>query len=229
MEYRVENKYLVSDLDIAVITRRLETVMHRDIHQTGQCYEIRSVYFDDIYDSAMDENDAGIDCRKKYRVRIYDPENSPIKLEIKEKVCGLTKKTACAITRQEWEAFLQNEDGLSFDFRAPMNEVILKSKRDCLRPKVIIAYERSAFVHPSGNVRITFDRNIMASKELDSFFAPRVEGLVPVLPKGMHILEVKYDEILPDMIAKQLEVGKLRKTAFSKYYLGRQAIGGELF
>ena len=96
-----------------------------------------------------------------------------------------------------------------------------------MEPKVIISYERSAFVHPTGNVRITFDRNIMASRVCDDFFEERVSGLVPVLPVGMHVLEVKYDEILPDVIAKQLEIGNLRQTAFSKYYLGRLAVAGE--
>ena len=46
-----------------------------------------------------------------------------------------------------------------------------------------------------------------------------------MLPKGMHVLEVKYDEMLPDFVAKQLEIGKLNQTAFSKYYLGRIALG----
>ena len=96
-----------------------------------------------------------------------------------------------------------------------------------MEPKVIIAYERTAFVHPSGNVRITFDRNIMASRCVEEFLEDRVSGMTPVLPAGMHVLEVKYDEFLPDTIAQQLEIGKLRKTAFSKYYLGRLAIAGE--
>ena len=36
----------------------------------------------------------------------------------------------------------------------------------------------------------------------------------------------EYEEFLPDVIAQQLEIGKLRKTAFSKYYLGRLALEG---
>ena len=61
----------------------------------------------------------------------------------------------------------------------------------------------------------------------DEFFEDRVSSMVPVLPAGLHVLEVKYDEFLPDFIAKQLEIGILRQTAFSKYYLGRMAINGE--
>jgi hypothetical protein len=82
-------------------------------------------------------------------------------------------------------------------------------------------------VHPSGNVRITFDRNIMASRCCGEFLEERVCGMTPVLPAGLHVLEVKYDEFLPDVIAQQLEIGKLRQTAFSKYYLGRLAVQGE--
>ena len=79
-----------------------------------------------------------------------------------------------------------------------------------------------------GNVRVTFDRNIMASRACDEFLENRVSGMVPILPKGLHVLEVKYDEFLPDFIARQLEIGNLRQTAFSKYYLGRLAVRGEL-
>ena len=96
-----------------------------------------------------------------------------------------------------------------------------------MEPKAIIAYERTAYVHPTGNVRITFDRNIMASGYCDEFFEERVSGMTPLLPAGMHVLEVKDDELLPDHIAQQLEISKLRQTAFSKYYLGRLALRGE--
>lgn len=227
IEYRVENKYLVSDLDLAVLSRRLQSVMQYDIHQSGDCYEIRSVYFDDIRDSCMDENDAGVDSRKKYRIRTYDPVTSPIHLEIKEKQNGLTKKTSCDISRSEYDGIFDGNSELQFGNRKPLNQLLLQMRCTLMRPKIIIAYERTAYIYPTGNVRITFDRNIMASRECDSFFDEHISGLLPILPIGMHILEVKYDELLPDMIARQLEIGKLRQTAFSKYYLGRMAVNGE--
>lgn len=227
MEYRVENKYLVSDLDIAILSQRLKMVMQNDIHQSGDCYSIRSVYFDDVYNSCMDENDAGIDCRKKYRIRTYDAENSPIKLEIKEKKSGLTKKHSCALTHEECDMIFEDSDGLEIGTRKELNQLLLQMKCVRMQPKAIIEYERTAFVHETGNVRITFDRNIMASKCCEDFFEDRVTGMIPILPSGWHVLEVKYDELLPDTIAKQLEIGKLRQTAFSKYYLGRLALNGE--
>lgn len=225
--YRVENKYLVSDTDIRVLQDRLRVIMPSDIHQSGNSYEIRSIYFDDLWDNCMDENDAGVDDRKKYRIRTYGSESAPIKVEIKEKRNGLTQKIACNISKDELDAVLSCNVMMNFDDRKALNRLLMQIRLREMRPKVIIVYERSAFVHPSGNVRITFDRNISATKQIDSFLQSRVEGCVPVLPKGMHVLEVKYDEFLPDFIAGQLDLGTLRQTAFSKYYLGRKAVNQE--
>ena len=227
MEYRVENKYIISDLDMAVLSKRLEKIMQYDIHQAGNCYTIRSVYFDDMLDSCMDENDAGIDCRKKYRIRTYGTVSSPIKLEIKEKRNGFTKKNSCKLTRDECDQIFADSDELEMDERKEWNQLLLQMKCTKMRPKTIIEYERTAFVHPVGNVRITFDRNIVASKCHEDFFKDEVAEKIPLLPTGWHILEVKYDELLPDMIAKQLEIGNLQQIAFSKYYLGRLAINGD--
>ena len=217
----------MTDADLILLAGRLKNVMSQDIHQEGDCYEIRSLYFDDLWDRCLDENEAGVDRREKYRIRIYDSRSDVIHLEIKEKNRGLTKKRACDLSREECLAIMEGELPLKTDSRAPLNSLQLQMRCGRMEPKVIIAYERTAFVHPSGNVRITFDRNIMASRNREEFLEDRVSGMVPVLPAGMHVLEVKYDEFLPDTIAQQLEIGKLRKTAFSKYYLGRLAIRGE--
>ena len=68
----------------------------------------------------------------------------------------------------------------------------------------------------------------MASRVCRDFLSEHVACTVPVLPAGMHVLEVKYDELLPDYIAQLLETGKLQRTAFSKYYLGRMALAGDM-
>ena len=96
-----------------------------------------------------------------------------------------------------------------------------------MAPKVLIVYDRTAFVDPVGNVRITFDRNIRATRAWQSFLEEACPGYVSVLPKGMHLLEVKYDELLPDYLKNALELNRLTQTSFSKYYLGRLAVMGE--
>lgn len=227
MEYRVENKYFVSDLDLAVLKRRLEAVMRPDVHQTGDCYEIRSIYFDDAENRCMWENESGVDNRKKYRIRTYGPKSGVINLEIKAKQNGYTQKQVCELTQEEYDDILNGGHSLSFGDRKPLNQLIAQMRCALMRPKAVIVYERTAFVYPTGNVRVTFDCNIAAGRTYNTFFDFHIPGLTPVLPKGMHILEVKYDEFLPDMIARQLEIGNLQQTAFSKYYLGRLALNGD--
>lgn len=227
MDYRVENKYLVSDAELCVIGHRLRPFMESDRNQQGESYEIRSIYFDDLRDSCLEENDAGVDARRKYRIRSYGPDFDFLRLEIKEKLNGYTRKYSCPISMAEYEGIMQGGGSLGFAERKPLNELLLRMRMDMLRPKVIIAYERSAFIHPSGNVRVTFDRNILACREPEEFFSPALSGAVPLLPRGMHVLEVKFDELLPDALARQLETGRLQKSAFSKYYLGRLALNQE--
>lgn len=201
--------------------------MHQDIHQVEDCYEIRSLYFDDYYDRCMGENEAGVDDRKKYRIRTYCNDLKTIHLEIKEKHNEMTKKVFCDLTKKECAQIMNGSLPLTIGSRMPLNQLQIQMRCAQMKPSVIISYERTAFVCPVGNVRITFDRNIMASCCCNEFFNQRISEMVPVLPRGVHVLEVKYDEFLPDYIARQLEIGTLQHTTFSKYYLGRLAVQGE--
>ena len=70
-------------------------------------------------------------------------------------------------------------------------------------------------------MRITFDKNIGASEYVDRFFERDVYAR-PVLEPGAHILEVKYDELLPEYISQILDIGSLKRTAFSKYTMARR-------
>lgn len=210
-----------------MLAARLKTVMSSDIHQQGKCYRVRSLYFDDAWNSCLDENEAGVDSRKKYRIRLYDTNESEFKLEIKEKYRGYTSKASCLIERTECHEIINGKAPESYDVRKELNELHDRMHTTLMRPKVIIEYERTAFVYPVGNVRITFDRNIRASEHYYDFLNETISKSILILPAGMHVLEVKYDELLPDFIAQLLELGNLTQTAFSKYYLGRHAVQGE--
>lgn len=220
MEYRHELKFLVTDMDLEVLRYRLKVIMKPDSHQKGRAYAIRSLYFDDWSNSCLKENEDGVDNRYKYRLRIYDGSDSVIKLEKKSKICGMTKKVSEGISREDclsymaekWIPFAEDTSGLEKEFRAKM-------RGEGVHPVSIVEYERTAFIEPRGNVRITFDRNICGSDRVGDFLLKT--PLVPLLPKGQHILEVKYDELLPEYIAGCLELGSLQRTAFSKYYYAR--------
>ena len=95
-------------------------------------------------------------------------------------------------------------------------------------PKAIVDYERVAFVEPVTNVRVTLDLNIAASSDVDRFL--NLDYLqVPLQKTGEHVLEVKFDEILPGYIKHAVTVSPMVQTAFSKYYFARnllQSTGG---
>lgn len=227
--YRVERKYLCSDYEITVLKQRLSAALLQDMHQKKECYSVRSVYLDDYQDSCFYDNEAGADQRKKYRIRIYPESDDAIHFEVKEKRNGRTRKEMFSMCREECEAILRGEDtcytGMIFQGKEDglKKQVMMEAQKRLLRPVVIVDYERSAFVYPLGNVRITFDRNIAASTYVEEFFEKDVP-LVPVMSEHIHLMEVKYDEFLPDFIARILDLGNLKRVTFSKYYLCRQAV-----
>ena len=94
MEYRNEWKYLVTGSDLAILRARLNVVLRPDAHQTGAVYCIRSLYFDDARDSALRENEDGVDARRKFRIRIYNGDASHMNLEIKESSTATPKRPA---------------------------------------------------------------------------------------------------------------------------------------
>lgn len=227
MEYRNELKYLVRANELEILKIRLDAVMQLDYNMKDQtAYNIRSIYFDDYYNSFFYENEAGVNERLKMRIRIYDKSPSLIRLEIKYKLNGLTKKESCPIDVSLCEKIMSGRE-ISFNECADnkvLNKLYLEMKMHHLRPKLIVEYDRTAYINHVGNVRVTFDRNIRVSKYIDRLFEENAYA-VPVLDSNEHVLEVKYDELLPDYIAQTLELNELRQTAFSKYYLSRKRIG----
>ena len=221
MEYRHELKFLVSERQIELIRFRLKMFMKQDAHQVGGKYNIRSLYFDDLFDSCMHENESGVDARKKYRIRIYDKKADVIKLEKKEKFRGMTKKNGVTISEEKCLMYMNELVPPIIKGSTELEkELFVQIKSKGMKPVTIVEYERTAFVEEKGNVRITFDQNISGCSNTKAFLENNIP-LVPLLPKGQHVLEVKYDEFFPDYIKDVLEIDSLQRTSFSKYYYAR--------
>ncbi len=228
MEYRNEWKYICSEFQLKMIEHLLSPIMQKDNHASiDGSYTIRSVYFDDVYDSFVEENESGIDRRFKIRIRIYNGSSQFIRCEVKYKEYGMTKKESCLITKESCEKLIRNEH-LTWE-EAKNNKVLsliyLWQNTKLLRAKVIVEYDRHVFISVAGNVRITFDRNIRCSNNVDRFFEENIYA-VPILELNQHVLEVKFDEFLPDVISNVLQRCELSQTSFSKYYLSRVKLGG---
>ncbi|MDE7320229.1 MAG: polyphosphate polymerase domain-containing protein [Lachnospiraceae bacterium] len=222
-QYRHEFKYLCSYGELMMLKVRLQGLVSLDTH-VGEAgvYNIRSLYFDDIYDTCYRENEAGTDPREKFRIRIYDHSSERISLELKRKVRGKTQKLSCLLTEEQCRELMEGEiPVLQEKTPALLRKLCLLMQTRHMRPKVIVEYERVPYVYPHGNVRITMDENISASNRTELFLERQIP-LRPILEAGQHILEVKYDEYLPDCIYRTIQPGNLRQTAFSKYYLCRR-------
>lgn len=226
MEYRSERKYLIKAGQMEILKARIRGIMapDRNMRQEG-VYNIRSIYFDDYYDSYLQENEAGVNERMKIRIRIYDRSPELIRTELKYKLNGQTRKESCPIDRALCGKIIAGREISLSDCHGDkvLNRVYLEMKTRCLRPKVIVEYDRTAFVNRTGNVRVTFDQNIRASAQIERFFSESAYP-VPVLDVGEHVLEVKHDELLPDYISQALELNELSQTSFSKYYLSRMRL-----
>lgn len=227
MDYRNELKYLVTASQIAEIKGRISNLVRLDPHVGERgVYSIRSLYFDDYYDSCMVENEIGTDPREKFRIRIYDHNPERITLEIKKKQCAMTQKLSCPLSREQCESLMRGEPlPVSGEYPPVLQKLLLLMRTRGLRPRVIVEYDRTPYVERLGNVRVTLDQNIASSGELGRFLEEAIAKR-PILPAGHHILEVKYDEFLPDHIRSGMQIKNLRQTAFSKYYLCRKFTAG---
>lgn len=220
--YRNELKYVCSEGELQILHGRIRHLCRPDPHAgPAGIYNIRSIYFDDLEDHCFFDNEDGNDPREKFRIRIYNASDHQITMECKRKERTMTSKTSCPLTREQYGLLLEGRLPALASDNALLRKFCAQQAQTGLKPKVIVAYQRTPFVYPAGNVRITFDRNIGSTTDIAGFFDPYLPQR-PVMPGGKHILEVKYDEFLPDFLYEAMNLGSLRQTTFSKYYLCRK-------
>jgi hypothetical protein len=214
---RHELKYQIDMVQYQILQKKLRSVLQPDPNmKSNNKYSIRNLYFDDHKDTALCEKQAGVPHRKKYRIRIYNHSDAVIKFERKAKIGQYTFKESTKITRGEadqiiarnYNFLLKSKDRLLRDF-------YLETRCNLMRPVVIVEYEREAYIHPIGNVRITFDTGLRTEIGSTSFFDNNI-CTTSILDQTDIIMEIKYDEVLPqhicglfpNTIRPQLALGK---------------------
>lgn len=222
-KYRHEFKYELDVCQMIVLQKKLADILEKDKHVGEKdCYRIRSLYLDDYFDSGFYDNENGFDLREKFRIRIYNGSADKIRLELKRKESGKTLKLACDISEEQTRRLLKGERIEWCDNLHPLlKKLYIYQETRNLTPKVIVEYDRVPFVHRDGNVRVTLDRDICSSHRIEQFLDQDIIRR-PVMPKGKHLLEVKYDEFIPDFIKNTVQIDDLKQTTFSKYFLCRK-------
>ena len=216
MKYRHELKQEIRYEDMLALKQRLSIVMEKDCHAVDGSYEIRSIYFDNLYDKALREKINGINIREKFRIRYYNQNVSYIKLEKKSKINGLCQKETVPLTKEETQDILNGNYDWMLTRKEPLlTEFYFKIKHTGLRPKTIVDYTREPYIFRPGNVRVTIDYNLRTGISCTDFLDTSCVT-VPVFNHPI-ILEIKWDEYLPDIIKDLVQLNNGRTGAFSKY------------
>ncbi|MGN0324790.1 MAG: polyphosphate polymerase domain-containing protein [Lachnospiraceae bacterium] len=216
MQFRHEIKHEISHLDLLILRQRLGAVMRPDSHAVNGQYVIRSLYFDNPDDKALREKLDGVNIREKYRLRLYNNDPSMIHLERKYKHGGLGYKETACLTAEQARTIVAGDTGWMSD----SNNAVICNFYDHMRneglvAKVIVDYTREPFVYAPGNVRVTLDYDIRTGMRCTDFLNP--ECLTIPVRDSPCILEVKWDNFLPDIIRDAVQLEDRRCGAFSKY------------
>jgi hypothetical protein len=227
-KYRNEWKYVCNEGELALLDSRLRQVLESDPYAgVNGKYTVVSLYFDDYSNTAARANDGGCPIRYKWRIRYYlGGPTKYIHLEKKEKIYGRCHKETCMLTEEECTIIIENRDIMSLFWQTGkglLRKFCLEVANKILRPKVMIEYERTAYVEPTTNIRITLDTNISAAYEFGRFLEGDYQKY-PLQQQKQHVLEVKFDEILPGYVVNIVNQFGFQQTAFSKYYLGRKKV-----
>ncbi len=219
---RHELKHRINPADDLVLSSRLRKLFEHDQHSDSHgSYRVSSLYFDTPYDNALRQKIDGVNCREKFRIRYYQDDLSFIRLEKKYKINGLCGKLSARLSKEEVREILAgNMDFLLSSDHPLLLEFYSNLKGQLLYPKTVVTYEREAFLYEPGNVRITIDRNLRTGIGSDDFLNPELYH-IPV-SDGVAVLEVKYDEFLPEIVRMAVQVPNRQAAAYSKYAVCRR-------
>ena len=223
---RHELKYYLDFMQYQLLRRKLGAVLKLDPHAgpDGR-YHIRSLYFDDFRNTAFFEKMAGVATRKKYRMRIYNLSDDIIKFERKSKFSEYVSKEIAILSREEADRIINGDASfLANSDKQLLRCFYLECRRNLMRPVVLVDYLREAYVHPVGDVRITFDIGLRTALGPVSFFDCDT-STVTVCEEPDVILEVKFDDVLPEVVRGLFSMGIRPRSAIGKFVLCRESPG----
>lgn len=222
IKFRHELKHYINYSDYLAIKSRLSTIMHIDRNaESNSEYRIRSLYFDNLYDKVLMEKVIGFPKRDKFRIRFYNDNHDFIRLEKKSKMNGLCLKDSEQITKEECLKIINGDiEFLKDSGKYLFEDLYAEMKGNILKPKTIVDYKREAYIYPIGNVRITFDKSIRTGLNCINLFDNKLPTIESINNKVI-VLEVKFDEFMPQIIHDIVQVRERRPTSISKYEAAR--------
>ena len=217
---RNELKYYINYHDYIALSKALSMFMTKDKYGKKGGYFIRSLYFDTLDNRSFFEKMAGVEIRAKYRLRIYDTQDKKVKFEIKNKLNNYIMKETAWISKKDALAVMDGDvECLKKYKNTTLNKIYCEFKKSKFRKAVLIDYFRDAYVYPMNNIRITFDK--LLSKNSAKFDIFQDVKTIPLVNPETIILEIKYNEFIPDWITRLIQTIRFNRSAISKYCISR--------
>ncbi len=222
LKLRHELKHSINAQEDFLLSDRLRKLFKHDANADSHgSYRVSSLYFDSPYDKALRQKIDGVNCREKFRLRYYGSDTSFIRLEKKFKQNSLCGKHSARISTEQTRRLLAGDIDFLLQSEHPLLlELYSKMRGQLLAPKTIVAYDREAFLYEPGNVRITIDRNLTSA--LGSLNFLEADSCPVPVSDGLSILEVKYDEFLPELVSMAVQLSGRQASAYSKYAVCRK-------
>lgn len=208
---RYELKYLLSGAQAEAILREVTARLSPDAY--GET-TVQSLYYDTADDRIIRASLEKPIYKEKLRLRSYGlcPAGGTVFLEMKRKCGDVVYKRRLALSENEVADVLE---GRVPDSQIGREIAYFLSFYPDLRAKVLILSDRSAWLDPGSDLRVTFDRNIrFRTDALDCRAALTGESL---LPPGCVVMECKSGLSFPLWLTHLLCAENARKTSFSKY------------
>ena len=194
-------------------------------------YEVRSLYFDSNFQHSFLEKKNGIAIRRKLRIRYYPNFSKNNKqyvfIEIKKKVNDNVAKARIIVpfegalnildnNHKEAKVFYENA---SAQDKATLKEIWFLYKKYNLKPVCIVSYYRQPYIsRVEKTFRLTFDTNLKVRRyNLDLRFGG---GSKNIVPSNICIMEVKFNNIIPNWAIKIIQKNDCVQYKISKFAAG---------
>jgi SPX domain protein involved in polyphosphate accumulation len=223
---RFELKYILDLKQAEKFKSGLRAYMVPDEHGNNNGrYMLSSLYYDSPNFACYHEKVDGLRFRRKLRLRIYETdgmltEESPVFLEIKQRVDRVTQKRRAVMTygnalRLCNDRVLPGE--VSPEDRDVVDEIYVFLWQYNLQPASIVHYERQAFTGTDFDpgLRITFDTSL--SFQAYPLHLHELDSSLPMMSENQVVLEIKVNERVPIWLTDLIKVHALQLIRISKY------------
>jgi SPX domain protein involved in polyphosphate accumulation len=220
VDSRFELKYRLTYFQYLKLRNAIRPYMEMDSYTSAQPsrqYPVRSLYFDTLDYRLFHQKMSGDSDRAKFRLRTYphgDEYLQFVRVELKMRQGIYSIKKSVFVPMDEYEHFMHTRHWRTFD--DPITNAFERQLlTQNLRPVVLVEYDREGYqARLKSNLRITFDHRVRSSHARSLF--PNINFYRYLYPRSV-ILEIKFNDTLPNWLEKLVRSQGLNVIANSKY------------